>query len=202
MTTKTDTYNYNQSPLGATGGLYTTVTAAGLQSTTSGANATSTGVQDNVTMWALANYSFLPAHTATIVIGTIDVGQPDWAGVGVCLTTASSGQGYVAYYRPEVPSVDLYLLIAGTIGGSGSYILNIPVTAFTNGDSLGLSVSGSLLTVFHNGTSIGSVTDTTYTGGQPGLAYEFGNNNSTLIASFIATDAGGAGSTATIAWVG
>lgn len=188
MTTKTDTYNYVQNPLGATGGLYTSITGAGLQSTASGAIGTSSSVEDNVSAYAPSAYTFLPDHTSEITVGNLNDG--DWPGTCVRLTTVSSGQGYVAYYIPEVTAVNLYLLVAGSIPGEGAYILNLAGTTLVSGDRLKLGCVGTTLTVYHNGTSIGSVTDTTYTTGQPGPAYEFGDNNSTLITAWTGTDAG------------
>jgi hypothetical protein len=185
MTTKSDTYNYAQNPLG--GGNYTTITAAGLQSTVSGAKATSSSTQDNVTAWATSNYTFLSDHTSQITVGTL--GNFDWPGAAVRLSTTGSGQGYVAYYLPEGTAVNLYKLTLGTVGAGTSHILQITGITLTSGDTLKLGCVGTTLTVYHNGTSIGSITDATYTSGQPGIAYEWGNVNSTLITAWSGTDA-------------
>ena len=56
MTTKSDTFNYAADPLGSPS--YSTVTGAGLQSSTSGAKGTSITVQDNVSMYAPGSYMF------------------------------------------------------------------------------------------------------------------------------------------------
>lgn len=188
MTTITDTYNYVANPLGAPN--YTAITAAGLQSTASGAKGTSSSVQDNVTAYATSAHTFLPDHASEITVGNLD--NNDWPGVGFRLTTTGGGQGYVAYYIPEATLVSLYLLTAGTIGSAGSYILSVTAT-LVSGDKLKLGGVGTTLTLYQNSTSIGSVVDPTYTTGQPGLAYEFGNNNSTLITAWTGTDAGGGG---------
>jgi hypothetical protein len=204
MTTKTDTYNYTQNPLGGTS--YTTITPAGLQSTASGAHGSSSGVQDNVTSWATSNYTFLGDHTSEITFSTTT--SNDWGGAAVRLKTtggvATGAQGYIAYYIPETTSVQVYVLsaaTANTIGGAGSYILQITATSFASSDKLKLGIVGTLLTVYKNGTSIGTVTDTTYSGGQPGLAYEFGNSNGTFITAWTGTDASSGSPTATIAWI-
>ena len=206
MTTKTDTYNYVQNPLGATGGLYTTITPAGLQSTATGAHGSSSGVQDNVTSWATTNYTFLGDQTSEITFSTTT--SNDWGGAAVRLKTtggvATGAQGYIAYYIPELTNVQVYILSAVTansIGSAGSYILQITGQTFASTDKLKLGIVGTLLTVYKNGTSIGTVTDATYSGGQPGLAYEFGNSNGTFITAWTGIDASGGSPTATIAWV-
>lgn len=188
MTTKTDPFTTTENPLGAVTGNWTTVTADGLRDFNPGAKASTSAIQDNASMYALSIYTFLSDHTAEITYGTI--GNDDWGGVGVRLATTGGGQGYVAYYRPESSLVSLYLLTAGTVGGSGTFILNITATTFTSGDKLKLGVVGTTLTVYKNGTSIGTVTDATYTTGQPGIAYSFQNNNITVITGWTGTDAG------------
>lgn len=185
MTTITDTYNYVATTLGPPN--YTAITAAGLQSTVSGAKGTSSSVQDNVTAYATSAHTFLSDHASEITVGNLN--NNDWPGAGIRLTTTGGGQGYIVYYIPESTLVSLYLLTAGTIGGAGSYILSVTAT-LVSGDKLKLGCVGTTLTLYHNGTSIGSITDPTYTTGQPGPAYEFGNNNSTLITAWTGTDAG------------
>lgn len=190
MTTKTDTYNYSQNPLS---GNYTTITAAGLKSTATGANASNVGVQDNVTAYATSAYTFLPDHASEITVGPVNSG--DWPGACNRLTTTGGGQGYIAYYIPEVPAINVYLLTAGAIAGEGAYILNITGTTLVSGDKLKLGCVGTTLTVYYNGTSIGSVVDATYTTGQPGLAYEFGNTDNSFITAWTGTDAASSGPT-------
>lgn len=189
MTTKTDPFTTTENPLGAVTGFWTTVnaaTGAGLKDINPGANASTSSVQDCVSMWALANYTFLSDHSAEVTFGTI--GNGDWGAAAVRLSAASSGQGYVAYYRPEGSNVSLYKLTAGTVGGSGTFILNIASITFALGDKLKLGCVGTTLTVYKNGASIGSVTDATYTTGQPGIAYSFQNNNITVLTAWTGTD--------------
>jgi hypothetical protein len=198
MTTKTDTYNYAQSPLS---GNYITASDKGLQSTVSGAHGVSGAIRDNVTVYNPAVYQFLPAHISTITFGNTPTAD-DWAGTVAAGANsggiAGGGQGYLAYYEPEASAVSVFVLsatIANSITSTGSYILHITSVTFGSGDTLGLGISGTTLTAYKNGSSIGTVNDTTYTGGQPGLAYEFGGSNGTLVSSWTGTDAAGGGPT-------
>lgn len=197
MTTKTDPFTTTENPLGAVTGTWTTVSADGLKDVNPGANASTSSIQDCASMWALGNYTFLPNQTSEVTFGTL--GNGDWGAASVRLATTGGGQGYVAYYRPEITSVALYIMAAGTVGGSGTDILLVSAT-FASTDKLKLGCVGSLLTLYKNGTSIGSITDTTYTTGQPGVGYSFQNNNITILTAWTGTDAAGA-NTAALAWV-
>src|ERR1700677_3914572 len=121
MTTRTDPFTTTENPLGAVSGNWTTVSAAGLEDINPGANASTNSVQDCASMWALSNHTFLSDHTSEITFGVAS--SADWGGASVRLSTTGGGQGYVAYYRPEVTSVALYKFTAGTVGASGTYIL-------------------------------------------------------------------------------
>lgn len=57
----------------------------------------------------------------------------------------------------------LYKRVAGTTTPLGNF------GSFTAGDTMRLSVSGSTLTAYRNGTQVGQVTDTALTTGNPGL---------------------------------
>lgn len=61
------------------------------------------------------------------------------------------------------------VLLARSVSGTGT-TLSTGTATFTVGDVIRLSVQGTTLTVYKNGTSILTATDSTYTSGFPGLA--------------------------------
>jgi hypothetical protein len=196
VTTKTDTYNYTQNPLS---GNYTTITAAGLKSASTGANGSSSGTQDNVTSWATSNYTFANDQSSEFTFGSTPTNN-DWAGAAVRLSTTGSGQGYIAYYIPEVTEVAIFPLTSGTVGsGTTNAIGGVTGITFASGDKLKLSITGTTLTVYKNGTlqttTPSTVTSSTYSSGQPGLAYQFGNSDGTKISGASFVDASGGAAT-------
>lgn len=82
--------------------------------------------------------------------------------------------------RWQASSQSGYMLFLNTVAGFGPYLYRIDSTAFTlisnpaitwaYGDTLGLSMTGSVITISQNGVNYGTTyTDATYTGGQPGF---------------------------------
>jgi hypothetical protein len=198
MTTKTDSFPTIQNPLSSP--RWATLNA-GLQCLSAGVVGGSSGAtQDNCSIWLTSDYIFLPNQTAAITVSNL--GNFDWPGVLVRGSgSGASATGYIAYIRPEGPIISVYLLTAGTVGGGGSFIANYTGISITGTNTLELGISGTTLTTKYNGVIQGTVSDATYASGQPGMAYEDGNSNASQINSFLATDAGGAGNSATIAWV-
>jgi len=60
----------------------------------------------------------------------------------------------------------------------------IGITPVVNGDTVSCQRVGSVITMYHNGVSINSATDTTYTGGSPGIGTNLDNNGSSTNANF------------------
>jgi len=189
MTTKTDPFTTAENPLGAVKGFWSTVTAAGLRDFNPGARASTGATQDNVSMWRLSDYTFGADHTSQIIVGVL--GNGDWPGAAVRLSSAGGGQGYIAYVRKEINAISLYKLTAGTVGIAGNYLVNYGSLTLASGDTVELNVSGTTLTTNHNGTTLGTYTDNSYTTGQPGVAYEDGNVNASVITSWTGVDAVG-----------
>ena len=185
MTTKTDTFNYIESPLST---LWTTVLSVGLKSAVVGANATSGSVQV-VSMYKIADYDFLDDQSARIVIGTIVAF--DWAGVVVRASTAGGGSFYLCYYASGDARVIIEYWTGGAFSATLETITGAPGT-LANGDELRLDVTGTSLRAYKNGAAIGTgVTHSSLTSGQPGMGYLAGNANTTLISSFSGVDSAG-----------
>lgn len=128
-----------------------------------------TGVDGNWDAGFVATPSFSADQTCTITIGTgTDVGA------GVRMNT-STGQGYALI--PNGTST-LVLYKAPAFSSIGSFSVSL-----ANGDTIALKVAGSTLTAYHNSTSLGTVTDTTYSSGQPFIALQ----NDATITLFNAT---------------
>jgi hypothetical protein len=66
-------------------------------------------------------------------------------------------------------------------------------------DTLTLRAVGSTITAYKNGTQVDSVTDATYTTGQPGIYYDRQNVRASRGDNFSATDVGS--STVTLSWL-
>lgn len=190
MTLKTDTYNYTQNPLA--GGNYTTITASGLQSTTGGADGSSLVTQDNCSGWSTTNATFAPTQSSEITFGSTPTNN-DWAGAGVLLSTTGGGQGYIVYYIPESGVIAVFPLTSGTVGSGTTNNIGAAAITFASGDKLKITWStGGIITVYKNSTPIvtspSTITSSTYTTGQPGLAYQFGNSNGTKISAWTGSD--------------
>lgn len=193
MTTKTDSFPTVQNPLSG----HWATTYGGLQCTASGiVKGTSPTPQDNLSSWSTSDYTFLNDQTSQITFSNI--GDDDWPGATVRIAgTTTSSTGYVAYARLESTGIFLYkIATSGTIGaGSANEIGSATGLTLTGSHTMQLAVAGTNLIVYLDGSSIITVSDSAFTAGQPGIAYEFGNNNSTQINSFTATDAGGGSNT-------
>lgn len=83
--------------------------------------------------------------------------------------TAGSITGYEI--NCSTVAADPYVQIVRWNGGLGDFtVLDArTATVCANGDTLKVTASGSTITVFKNGASLFSVTDSTYTGGSPGI---------------------------------
>lgn len=132
-----------------------------------------------------ATASFTADHEAQCVF--VALGSNDYAGPGVRMS-AAGGTGYVL--RSDGGNAGgrrIHRYDNNTITSIG--LVNVPLIA---NDVVRLRASGSLISVYVNDVLIDSVTDTTYTTGQPGLFYDFQNNRATQLDNFYATDLGDA----------
>jgi hypothetical protein len=101
--------------------------------------------------------------TSTQLTGT------QWLGAVVRGQTSNSGKsGYVGvyYWNSGSPELMLFLRLGGGWSQLGSTFSTSPLSA---GSVLGLSVAGSTLSLSVNGTVDVTATDTTLTGGAPGI---------------------------------
>lgn len=114
--------------------------------------------------------------------------QSRYAGPCVRLTTSSTLNGY-AWITDASGVLIGYRIDAGTFSS-----IFTPGTTVANGDVLKLSVTGSTLTFYKNGASVGTVATTTggtgFTGGAAGF---YGNGATILLDNFSADDNAAAG---------
>lgn len=116
-----------------------------------------------------------------------DDGQ--WQGVNLRIASAGglfSGYAVLLFPAAGADTVQCYRYDAGVAAPIGSAITS---QTFVNGDKLGASMVGNLLTVYrHNGTSwssIGSTSDATYTGaGYIGIRISQGGNETATFDAF------------------
>lgn len=116
-------------------------------------------------VWA-AN-TFAGNQSAQITVGTLPTGG-DWVGVTVRQSSNGSG-GYLALWFANSGS-PLFMLF-GENGTSSPPLLTSVSGSMSAGDTLGISASGTTIVLYHNGTSLLSSTDSTYSSGAPGVAF-------------------------------
>jgi Putative esterase len=96
-----------------------------------------------------------------------------WIGPGVRLQNGGQ-DGYVGFYYWNFGSPELMLFKRSGGGwaeiGGGAY----PVSPLAAGTTIGLTAAGSKISLLLNGTTVISVTDTSFTGGSPGIV-AYGN---------------------------
>lgn len=160
--TQTGSINYNDSTAVLAGTWGATQTVQGTVAVRSASSAS--GVFEEV---ALRLRTTISAHTIT--------------GYEInCSVTTVAGNNYVQVVRWNGPLGD-FTELDGRYAGPCQ-----------NGDVLKATISGSTITVYRNGSSIFSVTDSTYTTGSPGiglyLAGASGLNSNYGFSSFMATD--------------
>jgi hypothetical protein len=190
MTAVTDSFNRANGGLGVnwTALSFTGATGAAINSDVLvGANTTTSG-----NYWA-AN-SFGNNQYSQITVAT----PPSSGWVGVTVRMTGTGEGYLAIYF----SGSFY--IYNESGTTTPTQLATVSGSLSAGDILCLAVTGTTLTLYQNGTSILTTTDSTYTSGAPGVM--FFNDTSTvslwaggdgtappaLVANYSSTDGAGA----------
>ena len=124
--------------------------------------------------------TFSANQKSTLVLSQINVGT---GGGGPGVRWDTSANGYFVYIASST-KLQVYKNVPSNIPVQlGS---DYTISALNIGDAVSISVSGTTLTVYVNGTQQGStITDSTYSSGQPAI-YIF-NNDSVLFASFSAT---------------
>jgi hypothetical protein len=100
------------------------------------------------------------------------------------VSTLASSQGLVLKHTSATSMIRvLYHRAAGTVtvetGNAVTPLLTIPAVSFVNGDTLGARVEGETVTVFRNGTQIGTTTAAGYTGGGQIGVWFAGTTNTT-----------------------
>lgn len=122
------------------------------------------------------------AEVEVTVSGNFDDAGP------ACRVTAA-GNGYYVTYEPATPLVRLTSIASGSATQIG--VSNPEPVALT--DKLKILASGTTISVELDSGSgfveIISVTDSDHSSGQPGIFYNFGNNNSSRVDNFSGTDA-------------
>lgn len=124
------------------------------------------------------------------VVATPTFGN-DYTVTGTAKTSTSSLWGVCSRFQPSSASCYLLYLDAqttltlykatdtGTIAFS-ALGASFTITQLNAGDTIALQVSGTTLTVFRNGVSQGTRTDSSYTSGQPGSYSSSSTTNSAL----------------------
>ena len=96
----------------------------------------------------------------------------------------TNGTGYIIFLDTFAASGRRISTLAQNVRTS---IGNVNLSA-TAGDIWKLQANGNVITAYRNGVVVDSVTNNTYTSGQPGLFYSRGNVGGTRMDNFIAAD--------------
>jgi hypothetical protein len=99
------------------------------------------------------------------------IGNPGDTHCGGGVRIQADGSGYICTNETDAVSVQIY---RSNGGGSLTGLANITGLTLVSGDRIGLRAIGSTIGLTQNGVVVGSVTDGTYTTGQPG-GYGFFN---------------------------
>lgn len=130
---------------------------------------------------ATATATFTADHEAQVTFTAL--GGSDFGGVGVRID-ATAGTGYIIRCDGgNASGRRIHRINQNTITQIG--LVNVPLVA---NDVVRLRASGTTISVYVNNVLIDSVTDTTYTTGQPGIFYDYQNNRVTRLDNYSATD--------------
>lgn len=116
----------------------------------------------------VATPSFTANQRMTVTLANTGI----YHGPMVRMQSSTDASGYTAYIDADNVTLKIYKFADdGTNSGAGTYTqlgANITITAVTSGVTLGIEVSGTTITAYRNGVSVGTRTDSTYSSGQPG----------------------------------
>ena len=100
----------------------------------------------------------------------------DEGGVTVRGTAGSNGTYYASIYKIGAAELSISKVINGTL----TELTNGACTLSLN-DTIKLQVSGTTLTAYQNTTQICTIVDSSISSGQPGLFYDYGDANTTVL---------------------
>lgn len=180
--------DYNRSDVSPLGGNWEIAYGDGHQ-IISNAVAAVDATGPTVSMWAASNLNFTDNQTSRATLSALGGGS-DFPGVAVQASTAGGGQAYILIAR-YFGEFTLYEVVAGT----PTYLADWAAT-ITGTDNFELQVNAGVLTARHNGSVVGTFDDSAspLTGGQPGIYYDYQNNNVSRITSWFAEDDAGSSS--------
>lgn len=127
--------------------------------------------------------AFADDHEAEITVPTLN----SFDFVGVWVRGSTSGNGYLAIVDGRNTGACRIERIAG---GTRTSIGSVNIDA-APGDVLRLRAEGTTISAYLNDVLADSVTDTTYSSGQPGLYGRWEDSNVSRLDAFFATDLGG-----------
>jgi hypothetical protein len=128
--------------------------------------------------------TYLPDQKSDVVIGSGLANAANYAETCVRCAGSSTTFGCYVAYTDSVGGAT-HCELAKWVAGAPTVLTNF-ATTFTSGDTISIGVVGSLITVYKNGVSIGTFTDTALTSGAAGLGVFNGTANNVLLASWAA----------------
>jgi hypothetical protein len=158
--TFSDTFNRaNEDPLSGSGAWTSGITGfVGMKADTD--TAVSTAGTSGFAFVSTPSFAAYPDQEATITLNASGL-----AGVGACVRILAAGTGYTVFIT-NTTTIQITALGVGQLGA------NVTVPTLVAGDTVGLRIVGSApatLTLYVNGVSITTRTDSTYATGSPGI---------------------------------
>ena len=140
-------------------------TATGLAAGMKSVSGLATGIISAAPCGAFYSAATLPNDQYAEVTINATNNANNYRGPAVRMNSSGGGQGYFLEVSPSDLNVYLRIMIAGVLGGGG----NGAVAAISTGDVFRIEVLGSTITLFQNGISKFSMTDTQVTSGSAGM---------------------------------
>jgi len=182
MASFTDDFNRAD---GALGSNWATVGTRSQPTITSNRFAVTSAPSVRAAAVATSAATFTADHEATVTAAVL--GSSDFLGPAVRVD-ATNGTGYMIYTDgTNASSRRVYRFTNAGTTNIGA--VNISCVA---GDTLTLRAEGSTITAYRNGVLVDTITDATYSTGQPGIFYDRQNNGTSRGDDFTAQDIGGA----------
>lgn len=143
---------------------------------------------------AMYNGAFPNDQYAECKVSVAD-GIYDKHGPAVRCSTASGGSAYVMIITVANGNANVYKLVNGSMGETPFLAwASMGLSAFADGDTAKLAVSGTTITPYKNGSAGTGTTDSDISSGNPGVWADNGASGSTYaLDDFAGTDAAGSG---------
>lgn len=192
------TDDFNRADVSPLGGNWEIIIADGHKIVSNAVNAVDASGA-TVSAWSATHTNFTDNQLARVTLSAF--GASDFPGCAVRCLTTGGGQGYALRWNGA--ELVLYKLTAGTFNYLADWTATIGATDNFELEADGDGTSTDLI-ARANGVLVNTYTDSTspHTGGQPGIYYDYQNNNVSRITTFYAEDDAAGAATASNVFLG